>query len=207
MTLGTAMSLFRSISHVPVKDLGDGAVVELLNAGFRYAANDAKLSLFGYYKRSLTVNVSEYSLPATITKVHRVRLLNGTSCVQELIPSAAEDVLGRDASSEMQPGTPTACSVAFVKFQDGTSGWLLKFNCPVSWGGSNLLECYVTRDPSYVSDVAVEPDIPVALHEAGLYRACYVATLEPRIYKLYQEALMVHLRSGSGVEPRPPIDQ
>jgi hypothetical protein len=133
MTLGTAMSMFRFISRVPVKDMGDGLVVEALNSGWRYAANDAKLSLFGYYKRSLTYGVSEYSLPTTITKIHRVRLLDGAVCMAEMIPSAAEDVLGRDATAEMTPGTPESCSVAFCKFEDGTSGWLLKFNCPVNW--------------------------------------------------------------------------
>lgn len=206
MTLGTAMSLFRVMSRMPVKELGDGAVTELLNQGWRYAANDAKLSLFGYCKRALTLNVSEYALPATITKVHRVRLLNGAVCVKVLIPSAAEDVLGRDATSEMTPGIPDACSVAFTKFQDGTSGWLLKFNCPVNWAGSDLLEAYVTRDPAYISDVDTEPDIPVALHDAGLYRACYVVTLEQRLKVLYDEAMMVYLKSGAGLEPRPPID-
>jgi hypothetical protein len=206
MTLGTAMSMFRFISRVPVKDMGDGLVVEALNSGWRYAANDAKLSLFGYYKRSLTYGVSEYSLPTTITKIHRVRLLDGAVCMAEMIPSAAEDVLGRDATAEMTPGTPESCSVAFCKFEDGTSGWLLKFNCPVNWGGANLLEVFVTRDPAYISDATKEPDIPVALHDAGLYRAAYMATLEPRIDKLFKEAMVAYLKGGAGLEPRPPLE-
>jgi len=182
--------------------MSDQAAVELLNSGWAHTAEDV-LGLKAYYYDTLIQGQSEYVLPSSIIKVHRVRLLDGPTLKAEMVPSAPETILHRDGSDEVAQGVPTDCAVALCKF-DGSSvaerG--LRFDRPPNWGGDEDIEVYCTRAPEFISTLTKEPDLPHSLGQAGLWRACYTATLEDRFAALYTESRNVYLRTGVGNEPR-----
>jgi len=121
--------------------------------------------------------------------------------------------MGKDASGENTPGVPSSCSVAYVKIANSTAPpvMTLKFDRPPSWGKDPAddsavinadIEVYCICTWTNVSDKDAELGLPRSLQEAGLFRACYVATGEERFDRLYTQARNVYSRSGAGNEPR-----
>lgn len=208
MTLRAFIALFHSQTGGKGNDSSNQLAVELLNAGWRHAAEDT-LGLKTYYYDTLIQGQSEYVLPECVIKVHKVRLLDGRTLKAEMVPGAPEDILSRDGSGEVTPGVPTACSVARMKYRDGEAGTSLRFNCPPNWGTitdttdqNENIEVYCTCTAGFLKDLSREPDLPHSLGQAGLWWACLLTTGEGRFYSLYKEERDNYLRSGVGNEPR-----
>lgn len=207
MKLGVAVSMFYSLTGK--NEMSEPMVVEYLNQGLGFAVEDVK-GVQCYYTMTLRKDQSEYALPAGITKIQKVRLLDGATLKATLTPSSAQDVLGKDASGEISSGTPSACAVAYAKTASSTTppSMVLKFDKPPSWGATSqsesntYIELYCLVTWAYTDDKAVELGLPRSLQEAGLYRACFVATKNDAYLKLYTDSRNVHLRTGIGNEPR-----
>ncbi|GAG34986.1 unnamed protein product [marine sediment metagenome] len=211
MTLAVLMSLFRQMTKTNVANVSDPAVVEMINAGMRFAAEDVG-GLRGRYNDSLVIGQSEYPLAAEVLKVSLVRLLDGETLKVELVPTDPNRITGRDESSEVSSGTPSACCVTLSKLSDANAAVrVLKFDCPPSWGvdpasdsavGNDDIEFYCTMTPSFLDDTTKEPDLPQSLGLAGFFYACYLATLENRFMQMYDKHRNTYLRTGIGNEPR-----
>lgn len=199
------MALFAQHTRQP--DVRDEVAVELLNAGFRHAAEDV-MGLRATYYDTLVKGQSEYLLPAEVIKVSKVRLLDGSTLKAEMTPIAPEDIPGLDSSGEIPRGVPSACCVTLAKHEVGSAneGPLksLKFDCPPNWGAEDSdeensdIEFLCARTCAFVQDKTKEPDLPHALGQSGLFWACYLSTLEERFMRLYIEERNIYLRSGAG---------
>ena len=202
MTLKAYRGLLYFHARGALKGGGDQVAGELLNQGWRHVCEDV-MGLQAYYFDTLARGDSDYVLPPAVIKVHKVRLLDGSTCKAVLVPSAPEEILSRDATGEVSEGVPAACSVALVKFRGAVkSERCLRFDRPLSWGGDDNIEVYCTRTVETITDLDREPDLPHSLGQAGLYWACYLATLERRFITLYEEERNVYLSTGVGNEPR-----
>jgi hypothetical protein len=203
VTLKTAIGLL--YFHTERPDIPRQVVIELLNQGLGFAVEDAK-AVNGYFTMTLVENQSEYDMPAGVTKVNKVRLLDGATPKVTLTPTAMQDVVGKDSSGEVSAGVPSACSVGYMKAASGTTppSMVLKFDKPPNWGsGTNSdIEVYGTRTWVFTEDESLELGLPRSLQDAGLWRACFMATKGTGFNALYVEARNVYLRSGAGNEPR-----
>jgi hypothetical protein len=191
------------------REISTPEAIERLNAGWRYAAEDVG-GLHGYYSDELEKGVSEYVLPNRVIKVNLVRLLDGSTLKAELVPSAPEEVVGRDSTSEMAEAIPSACSVALLAFQDSSAAArTLKFDCPPNWGsqngdeaGVNDIEFYCVMTSRFLETLTDSPDLPHSLEQAGFYRALYEVTRDDKFLRDYNEAIKVYLRTGIDMQPR-----
>jgi len=209
MTLGVYLALFSQHTRQP--DVRDEVAVELLNQGWRHAAEDV-MGLRATYNDTLVKGQSEYVLPAEVLKVNRVRLLDGALLKSEMTPIAPEDIPGRDSSGEIPQDVPSACCVTLAKHQVGSANdgprLSLKFDCPPNWGAvvatdyNNDIEFLCVRTCAFVQNKTKEPDLPHMLGQAGLWWACYLSTLERRFMELYVEERNIYLRSGAGNQVR-----
>ncbi len=194
---------------------GDQYAVEALNAGWQHAAEDV-MGLDAYYYDTLVKGQSEYVLPDEVIKVHKVRLLDGTTLKAELFPSAPEEILHRDDSGEVAESVPSACAVALLNYRGGTTApqgaipaaRSLRFNCPPNWGKvaatdtNNDLEFYCSKTSAFLKSLIGSPDLPHSLGQAGLWWALFLVTKDRVYLSLYNDAIRTYLRTGVGNEPR-----
>jgi len=186
------------------KDIPKPAAVEYLNLGWKYAAEDVG-GLYGSYDDTLVESQSEYIVPNEVIKVKLVRLLDDSTLMAEMIPTEYTDVVGKDDTDEITDAVPDACSVVLAKFQDSNEAQrCLKLNCPPNWGGEHYIEVYCTRVPQFITAETQTPDLPHTLGQAGLFRACLLATGDMRFQKLYEDARNVYLRTGVNLQPLTP---
>ena len=224
MTLAVHISMFYSaLKNIPIRlgyrvirmvDYGEGVqkpeAIELLNRAWAFVCNDLG-PMKGYYDDTLIQNQSEYEIPKEIIKVHRVRLLDGHSCLSIMIPTEASDVLGRDATGEIPAGIPHACSVTWRRSIGTISSAspprakrVLKFDCPPCWGGAHGIEVFSDIEPTFIDQDDLEPELPPMLQDAGRHYACFLKCSEPRFNKLYEDARNAWLRTGADLHPMRP---
>ena len=218
MDLQTATTLFYRHTRLNSNTCSEQIVTQMLNDGWTKAALETG-NLKTYIYDTLKSGEALYEIPANIVKVHVVRLLQGATLRTEMTPRDMAGILGRDGGTEIPPATPTACSMTNQKHLVGRAVWELRLWPAPDWSDSNGIELYCDCLPDYITDATAQPDVRVALQDAGLWWACF-QLCEPRVvegkviddherfYQLFRDAIATDIRTSGNLKPlvmrRPP---